>query len=126
VFKPDPKRQNILADTFYRYFVLQFFNADFNLTVCERARNIRCARNVRIKRNGVMQVTASQVYGNDETTKRELRLFSHGKLKTEILNDEHYPPSLSFAKRAAIRFSSMQSGSKSSWVRTIERFVVGL
>jgi len=71
-----------------------------------------------------MQVTASQVYGNDETIQRELRLFSHGKLKTEILNDEHYPPSLSFTKRAAIRFSSMLSNPKLSWVRTVERFVV--
>lgn len=32
-FKPDPKRRNLLFHTFYQYFVMQFLNSDFNMTV---------------------------------------------------------------------------------------------
>lgn len=46
----------------------------------------------------MLQITASQLYGADETTRRELRSFANGKLKTEYLNGEHYPPYLSSAK----------------------------
>lgn len=33
-FKPDVKRRNILFNTFYQYFILQFFDTNFNPTVC--------------------------------------------------------------------------------------------
>lgn len=48
-----------------------------------------------------LQVSASQLYGADEATRRELRSFENGKLKTEFLNNEHYAPYLTSTKRAS-------------------------
>lgn len=31
--KPDPEGRNLLFQAFYQYFMLQFFNNDFNMTV---------------------------------------------------------------------------------------------
>lgn len=33
-FTPDTRHRNILFQTFYQYFILQFLNNDFELTVC--------------------------------------------------------------------------------------------
>lgn len=33
-FLPDEQRRNLLFQTYYQYFVLQFFDADFNPSVC--------------------------------------------------------------------------------------------
>ncbi|XP_029345133.1 prostaglandin G/H synthase 1-like [Acyrthosiphon pisum] len=60
---PDRKNRNLLLDAFYQYFVLQFFDANSNLTV-----------------------TASQLYGSDDMSERSMRSFSGGKLKTSAIN----------------------------------------
>jgi len=119
-FKPDPKRRNMLFDAFYQYFILQFFDADFNLTVSRVLLNKYTAEsNVKyFLFNTRTQVTASQLYGADEVTTKELRSFSNGKLKTERLNHEDYPPSLSYTKRIKTIFFPTNSASKSVWVRT--------
>ncbi|XP_025422715.1 prostaglandin G/H synthase 2-like [Sipha flava] len=85
--KRDPKRRNILFHTFSQYFVLQFFGEHFNSTV-----------------------TGSQLYGSDETTRRELRSFVGGKLRTECHpNNEHYPPQFSLVEVLSMVFSRMWS-----------------
>lgn len=68
------------------------------------------------------QVTGSQLYGADEITQKQLRSLSKGKLKTEYLNNEHYPPQFSFSKKINMAFLKMDSEGKTHWVRTA-RFV---
>jgi len=98
-FKPDPKRRNILSDAFYRYFVLQYFDAGFNLTVIIMAYGRTYASPSNKYSNIRAQVTASQLYGADEVTENQLRSFADGKLKTDRSNDEHYPPHSSLFSR---------------------------
>lgn len=65
------------------------------------------------------QVTASQLYGADETTAKELRTFSNGKLKTECFDGEHYPPYLSSASRVHMVYPSsteQKDVQSSQWV----------
>lgn len=104
----DPKRRNLLFHAFRQYFFLQFFDAQFNSTVrCPNGTT--SARPTRVY--GVCdarcpQVTASQLYGADETTAKELRTFSNGKLKTEYIHGEHYPPYRSSASRVHMAYPS--------------------
>lgn len=45
------------------------------------------------------QVTGSQLYGTDRNAQRALRSLAGGRLKTELVNGEQYPPRLSFGRR---------------------------
>lgn len=68
-----------------------------------------------------LQVSASQLYGADEITQRQLRLLSGGKLKTEYLN-EHYPPLLTSVKNVKMVYPHVKQSLNTEWVGPVVSF----
>lgn len=142
--KRDPRRRNMLYHAFYQYFVLQFFGEDFNSTVrihvvgyalAAHTHVTRCTdtplatfivlilcslRTIDKSRITRLQVTGSQLYGTDDISRAELRSFAGGKLRTERrLNDQHYPPRLSLAKKLITAISRWKTGGPTRWVSVV-------
>nr|ADB65785.1 cyclooxygenase [Caprella sp. KV-2010a] len=79
-FIPDPHDTNLLFQYYAQHFTHQFFRT--NYTMCPQF----------TKGNGGVDV--SNIYGLTEQHRRAIRMNSDGKLKYQVINDEHYPPYL--------------------------------
>ncbi|KAJ8300006.1 hypothetical protein KUTeg_021525 [Tegillarca granosa] len=77
-FKPDPIGTSVLFSYFAQHFTHQFFKTD-------------------LKRGPGFQwgnhgVDVSHIYGKDKSVENKLRSFKDGKLKTQIIDGEEWPP----------------------------------
>ncbi|XP_063844769.1 prostaglandin G/H synthase 2-like [Scylla paramamosain] len=79
-FIPDPHDTNVLFQYYAQHFTHQFFRTDYtkgpHLT----------------KGNGGVDV--SNIYGLNEQDRRALRSWENGKLRTQVINGEEFPPYL--------------------------------
>lgn len=78
-FIPNNLGSNVLFAFFAQHFTHQFFQTDFK-------------RGPAYTLNQNHQVDMNQVYGIDWDTARALRTYKDGKLITQIINGEDYPP----------------------------------
>nr|ALG96649.1 cyclooxygenase b [Cavibelonia sp. JCH-2014] len=80
VFKPDPLHHSILLPTFGQFFTHQFFRTDRM-----SGPGFQFSRHM---------VDASNIYGINKHRENLLRSFRGGRLKSQIIKDEEYPPDL--------------------------------
>ncbi|VVC25788.1 Haem peroxidase,Haem peroxidase, animal type [Cinara cedri] len=90
--KPDKKKRNLLFQAFFKYFVLQYLNDDFNMTI-----------------------TASQLYGSNKATKQDLRSFNNGKMKIQSINGEQFPPYLKSARQVKMLYPPIKLKLQRNW-----------
>nr|ALG96647.1 cyclooxygenase b [Prochaetoderma californicum] len=78
VFKPEPMHSSLLLAYFAQHFIHQFFKTDH-----QKGPGFQW---------GGHGVDVSHVYGKNKHVENLLRSFQDGKLKTQVLNNEEYPP----------------------------------
>nr|ALG96654.1 cyclooxygenase [Simrothiella margaritacea] len=79
IFKPSPLNSNVLLPAFAQYFTHQFFKTDKDGPQYQW---------------GGHGVDGSHIYGNDKEASDILRSFRGGRLKSQLLKGEEYPPYL--------------------------------
>ncbi|XP_064616364.1 prostaglandin G/H synthase 2-like [Liolophura sinensis] len=102
-FKPDPMKTSVLFAFFAQHFTHQFFKTDF-------------AKGPGFT-NGGHGVDVSHIYGHDKNVENLLRSFSGGKLKSQMLNGEEFPPYLRDVPGVPVRYKST--------VADIHKFALG-
>eukprot|EP00111_Clytia_hemisphaerica_P016397 TCONS_00048548-protein len=79
-FKPEPSGTNVLFAFFAQFFTHQFFKTDF-----KRGPNYQW---------GNHGVDCSNIYGADKSEELKLRSMKGGKLKTQVIDGEIWPPNV--------------------------------
>ena len=79
-FKPNPLKTNCLFPFYAQFFTHQFFRIDYK-------------NGPAYTHSWAHGVDLTQLYGNDLQTQKKLRTMVDGKMKSQVIDGEEYPPS---------------------------------